>query len=105
MNKQDALAKIEEYRAEIDALDCEIVELLNKRADLSIAIRRLKPLAGAELFDPSREDAFYEKICDANADTSGTTRSGILCDAGLREIYATILKVMKENPDREANSQ
>ena len=120
MNKQDALEKIEEYRAEIDAVDREIVEFLNKRAGLAIAIRRLKPLAGTELFDPSREDAIYEKICNVNADTSSDVslgalndvgpglssdaNSGILCDVGLREIYATILKVMKENPDRETDN-
>ena len=104
MNKQDALEKIEKHRAEIDAVDREIVELLNRRAGLSIAIRRLKPVAGMELFDPSREDAIYEKICNANADTSDGASSGILCDAGLKEIYATILKVMKENPDRRSNN-
>ena len=104
MNKQDTLEKIEEHRAEIDAVDREIVELLNKRAGLSIAIRRLKPVAGMELQDVSREDAIYEKISDINANISDVVSSGVLCDAGLREIYATILKVMKENPDRKTDN-
>ncbi len=96
MEKQEALNKINTHRAEIDALDREIVELLNKRAELSIAIRRLKPAAGMQLLDTSREDAIYEKICVAS--------SGELYDTGLMEIYATLLKVMKENPDREAKN-
>lgn len=90
MDKDTALAQIEEYRGGIDAIDRELVALLNKRAGLSLAIRELKPAAGMQLFDAAREDAIYDKVCGFS--------EKILYDEGLREIYATLLKVMKENP-------
>ncbi len=91
MKKEEALSKINAKREEIDDIDREIVALLNKRAAASLAIRRLKPAAEMQLLDTSREDAIYEKIC------SQSTKE--LYDQGLLEIYSTLLKVMKENPD------
>lgn len=90
--KEAALARIEGYRGEIDEIDRELVALLNKRAGYSLAIRELKPAAGMKLFDPGREDAIYDKVCGFS--------DGTLYDQGLREIYATLLKVMKENPSK-----
>lgn len=92
MEKDEALARIREHRDAIDALDVKIVALLNEREGHSMAIRELKPAAGMQLFDAGREDAIYEKICALN--------EGPIVDEKLREIYATLLKVMKENPKR-----
>ena len=90
MDREEALARIYEHRDAIDALDIQIVSLLNEREGHSMAIRELKPAAGMQLFDPGREDAILEKICAQN--------QGPIVDEKLREIYATLLKVMKENP-------
>ena len=90
MEKQEALDLIYDYRKEIDELDRRLVGMLNERAELSIKIRKLKPAAGMQLFDAAREDAIYDKVCNFS--------EGTLKDEGLREIYATLLKVMKENP-------
>ena len=90
MERDEALARIQEHREMIDELDMQIVALLNEREGHSMAIRELKPFAGMQLFDPGREDAILEKICAQN--------SGPIVNEKLREIYATLLKVMKENP-------
>ena len=90
MEREEALSMIQQHRDAIDELDMKIVALLNEREGHSMAIRDLKPAAGMELFDPGREDAILEKICAQN--------QGPIVDEKLREIYATLLKVMKENP-------
>ena len=90
MEREEALSMIQQHRNAIDELDMQIVALLNEREGHSMAIRDLKPAAGMELFDPGREDAILEKICAQN--------EGPIVNEKLREIYATLLKVMKENP-------
>jgi chorismate mutase len=79
---------VAELRARLDALDAQLVALLNERARLSLRVRALK--AGAELgvFDPRREAEILERVRSLNA--------GPLYDAQLQELYAAILKVMKE---------
>ncbi len=86
----NVLQQIEEHRAKIDEIDKQIVELLNKRAGHSLVIRGLKPGANMGLYDPRREEEIFEKVDGFN--------NGPLYNENLREIYACILKVMKETP-------
>lgn len=86
----EAISQIEKHRTQIDELDKQIVELLNKRAGHSLVIRGLKPDANMGLFDAKREEEIFEKIDSYN--------DGPLYNENLREIYSTILKVMKETP-------
>ena len=84
------MREIERHRAEIDELDRQIVSLLNERAMHSLQIRDLKPGAKMGLYDPRREEEIIQKV--------GTFNEGPLYNEHLREIYTTILKVMKEAP-------
>lgn len=90
---EQALAEIEKHRAQIDALDQQIVALLNERAGHSLDIRVLKPAANMNLFDPAREDEIVNRLCSYN--------KGPMQDENLKEIYQTLLKVMKEVPSRK----
>ena len=90
MAEKSNLELIEEHRVQIDELDCRIVELLNERALHSLQIRELKPGAKMALYDPKREEEIIKKICAYN--------EGPLYNEHLREVYTTILKVMKEAP-------
>lgn len=85
-----ALAEIQKHREQIDAIDRELVALLNKRAGHSLVIRGLKPDAQMGLYDAKREEEIFEKVASYN--------EGPLYNEYLREIYATILKVSKETP-------
>ncbi len=85
---QENQAKIAEHREQIDALDVQIVALLNERAGHSLAIRALKPGAKMGLYDPRREEEILEKLRAVN--------DGPMYNDDLDEIYGTILKVMKE---------
>lgn len=86
----EALIQIEKHREQIDALDRQIVELMNKRAGHSLVIRGLKPEAKMGLYDAKREEEIFAKIDSFN--------EGPLYNENLREIYSAILKVMKETP-------
>ncbi len=86
----NAFAEIEKHREQIDAIDQEIVKLLNKRAGHSLVIRGLKPEARMGLYDPKREEEIFTRLNSFN--------EGPLYNENLREIYSTILKVMKETP-------
>ncbi len=80
--------QIAELRARIDEIDRQMVHLLNQRASLALQIRELKPKASLSLYDPKREEEIFENLSACNA--------GPLFDDNLREIFDTILRVMKE---------
>ena len=84
----DPQARIAELRDGIDTIDCRLVELLNERARLALAIRALKPDANLSLYDPKREEEIFAHLAQCN--------EGPLYDENLREIYEALLHVMKE---------
>ena len=88
--RDSSLAEIQEHRAKIDEIDKQIVALLNKRAGHSLVIRGLKPGAHLGLYDAKREEEIFAKVSSYN--------EGPLYNENLCEIYATILKIMKETP-------
>lgn len=85
---QDAEARIAELRSRVDSIDCRIVDLLNERAATALEIRDLKPAMHWGLYDPKREEQIFENLARCN--------KGPLYGENLREIYETILHVMKE---------
>lgn len=86
----EAYTKIQEHRQLIDEIDKQLVDLLNQRAIQSLAIRELKPEVHMGLYDAKREEEIFEKVDGFN--------DGPMYNDNLREIYGTILKVMKEMP-------
>lgn len=88
--ENNSFAEIQEHREKIDEIDRQIVALLNKRAGHSLVIRGLKPDAHMGLYDPRREEEIFVRVNSFN--------EGPLYNENLREIYSSILKVMKETP-------
>jgi len=84
----DAQARIAEIRSRIDEVDCQLVKLLNERAQCSLDIRALKPAAQWGLYDPRREEEIFTNVAKCN--------EGPLFADDLREIYEAILHVAKE---------
>jgi chorismate mutase/prephenate dehydratase len=59
---------LEELRKQIDAIDRKLVELMNERARLAIAIGQLKRAAGQNsVYSPEREREVIERVLAANA--------------------------------------
>lgn len=84
----EAQQGIAEARARIDEIDCQLVKLLNERAQQSLVIRSLKPQVHWGLYDPKREEEIFANLAKCN--------DGPLYADNLREIYEAILHVMKE---------
>ena len=59
--------KIEDWREEIDAIDQELLLLLNRRARMAQKIGALKRAAGLPIYDADREHSVLSQVQDANA--------------------------------------
>jgi chorismate mutase len=75
--------KLEESRKKIDAIDTEILILLNRRAEISKEIGVLKLGAGLPIVDPEREDDIIRRIAREN--------EGTMQDKTVVGIYQAIL--------------
>ena len=68
---------IKDRRAEIDAIDRELLRLLNARVRLAMKVGESKKVAGLSLCDRDREREIIERACQANdgpLDRSAVTR-------------------------------
>lgn len=74
---------IDTLRAGIDAIDRELVELLNRRAELAMAIGEQKSHAGKRVFAPDREKRVLQSLQKHNR--------GPLEEAHLRAIFREII--------------
>ena len=90
MTDDQNMREIVQHREAIDAIDKQIVALLNERQTHAFAIRAIKPSMHMGLFDAKREEQIIDALLEAN--------EGPLYSDNLREIYAVILKVSKEVP-------
>jgi chorismate mutase / prephenate dehydratase len=79
-NDPAALAKL---RQQIDALDAQIVELLNARARVVVDIGKLKQQSNVPIYAPDREKAVLEKVRSLN--------KGPLPDRCLEAVYRELM--------------
>jgi chorismate mutase len=74
---------IEDWRAQIDALDRRLADLLRERAECVIAIGKIKSARNMEVFDPDRERQIIRNILQEN--------KGPLDDDALRRIFERVI--------------
>ena len=79
--------EISDWRREIDAMDEQIVRLLNQRAAAAVEIGRIKQESGAPIYEPNREQAVFEHVRRVNP--------GPLTAAQLQDIYDRLMDVMR----------
>ena len=70
-------------REQIDALDREMVSLLNRRLALAAEIGKVKRSTGGQIYVPEREDAVLRRVTELNG--------GPIKDDALRAIYREIM--------------
>lgn len=58
--------KLKELRQRIDAIDDQILALLNQRAGVVIEVGKAKAGQSKEFYVPSREQAIFERLCAGN---------------------------------------
>jgi chorismate mutase/prephenate dehydratase len=73
-------------RKKIDALDEQLLELLNQRADFVHQVGEIKRLNGGSVFAPEREEVLLRSLEDRNAQLKGR-----LPAAAVRAIYREIM--------------
>ncbi|MBN2429487.1 MAG: prephenate dehydratase [Deltaproteobacteria bacterium] len=74
---------LDEIRREIDAIDDQILDCLNRRAALVIEVGQLKARKNQEFFVPSRERAIYDRLSARN--------KGPFPNGGIRNVYREII--------------
>src|SRR6266567_7649118 len=74
---------IEDWRTQINALDAELLQLLNKRAQLALKVGESKMASGLSLCDHTREREVIERMCQANA--------GPLDDRAIVELFRAVI--------------
>lgn len=75
--------KVESKRKEINAIDSEILELLNRRAEVALWVGAMKAQKDASLCDLGREREVLDRLCREN--------SGPLDEQGVRGIFQRII--------------
>src|SRR3954469_7665237 len=75
MAKKDRGSEIERLRKKIDAVDANVLEMLNERARLAAAIGDEKRrLGGTNFYDPEREAAIFQRLQNFTASATTNTR-------------------------------
>ena len=70
-------------REKIDAIDQQLVELVNQRLSLASEIGRIKRSTGGDIYVPEREDQVMRKVCAQN--------TGPIKNEALKAIYCEIM--------------
>lgn len=87
---------LEDWRKEIDALDQQLLTLLNRRAECAIEIGRIKRAIEQPIFVPERELSILSRILELN--------EGPTDDEAVRRIFQQIIdesrRLMQKNQER-----
>lgn len=75
-----------EIRKKIDAIDVQLIRLLNERADLVHEVGVIKKAEGAEIYAPEREESLLRSLAARN-----TEQNGRLPESAIRAIYREIM--------------
>jgi chorismate mutase/prephenate dehydratase len=74
---------LKNLRQQIDTLDDQILDLLNRRADVVVAVGKAKDENRGEYYVPSREKAIFERLISKN--------HGPFPDEGVRRVFREII--------------
>ncbi|MCX7913007.1 MAG: prephenate dehydratase [Thermodesulfovibrionales bacterium] len=66
MKRKHSVKDIERLREKIDAIDSELVEMLNRRAEIVIEIANIKKALNLKFYSPERERAILNRIVKLN---------------------------------------
>lgn len=97
MESAETGSRVLELRERIDAVDLELVRILNERARLVQEVVAIKAGSGKQLFDPKREEEILRRVAEENA--------GPIYDSSMREIFELILHRIRDlEVQREGSS-
>lgn len=82
-NQDEPIYDLETLRGQIDELDRQIVELLNRRAEVVVRVGKAKRASGGQIYAPDREKAVLDRIAALN--------QGPLAAKTLQAIYRELM--------------
>lgn len=82
------MTKLEQLRKEIDSIDHEIFELLERRFECTDAVGRYKKAHHLDIFNPKREEEILQKIAD---------RFDSEIAPSIQEIYQILMEISKKH--------
>jgi chorismate mutase len=88
MDEFELNSRIKSLRDLLDGVDKEIVQSLNERARLIQELATVKGEAGAQLYDPQREEEILQQIAEENP--------GPIYDSTMREIIEVIMHHIRD---------
>ena len=88
MTKEEARARLKEYRVFIDDLDRRITALLNERTRVVEDIGRVKRDADMPVYEPDREERVFENVRSVTSDDP-------LAQQAVRRIFERIMEEMR----------
>jgi chorismate mutase len=87
MTREEALEALARYRDEIDALDLELLELLNRRTKVVEEIGQVKEAVNLPVYEPKREDDVFRNVSEHN--------HGPLTSDAVKRIFERIIDEMR----------
>jgi len=87
MIPEEALRILAKYRDEIDAIDRQLLDLLNRRTRVVEEIGRVKDSHGLPIYEPKREQDVFRNVTTHN--------SGPLTTDALERIFERIIDEMR----------
>ena len=87
MTREEAIATLENFRREIDAIDRELLRLLNQRTSVVERIGRVKESMNFPIYEPKREQEVFQNVTENNA--------GPLDGDALKRIFERIIDEMR----------
>jgi chorismate mutase-like protein len=87
MTREEALRALAEFRKTIDAIDVELLTLLNRRTAVVEEIGRAKESAGLPIYEPRREADVFRNVTEHN--------QGPLTSDAVKGIFERIIDEMR----------
>lgn len=88
MTREEALKVLAECRDRIDAVDLELLRLLNERTRVVEVIGRVKRDAQLPIYEPRREDEVFRNVTENNR--------GPLTAEAVRRIFERVIDEMRK---------
>jgi chorismate mutase len=87
MTPEEAQARLEQCREDIDAIDLQILGLLNERAKIVDVIGWVKRTMALPIYEPKREDAVFRNVLEGN--------HGPLSPGAVRRLFERVIDEMR----------
>ena len=97
MTREEAIESLSTYRDRIDAVDRELLKLLNERTRVVEEIGRVKQEAHMPIYEPKREDQVFRNVMENNG--------GPLSADSVKRIFERIIDEMRKVQRERMESQ